>query len=145
MKCPYCESDSTSVVDSRSVSARVRRRRECEGCGHRFTTYEEAESLEIDVDKRDGSREPFRVSKLKEGVKRAVKDTAVDDDETVREVASVVKARVADRDVVSTDEIGEMVMEALKERDEVAYLRFASVYEEFDSARGFVERAQDLE
>ena len=134
MKCPYCESDSTSVVDSRSVSARVRRRRECEGCGHRFTTYEEAESLEIDVDKRDGSREPFRVSKLKEGVKRAVKDTAVDDDETVREVASVVKARVADRDVGLSAGKGEVGIAGLKEREQGAYVRGSSVYEEVDSA-----------
>lgn len=144
MKCPYCEHPKTAVVDSRETEGKVRRRRECEQCGRRFTTYETAEKLDIQVVKRDGTKEPFREEKIREGIERAVQKTAVTAEE-VDEAVDKVKGRVMNKQQLTTEEIGKAVKEELKKLDEVAYIRFASVYESFDDAESFKEEVKALE
>jgi transcriptional repressor NrdR len=145
MQCPYCEEQKTKVVDSRTTGNQVRRRRECRECEKRFTTYESPETLDITVKKRDGSEEPFSISKIKQGVERAVKHTAADNETTPEEVAHEVKKQLSRKEKIESEKIGETVMQSLKKRDEVAYLRFASVYEQFESAESFKRKAQKLE
>lgn len=144
MKCPYCEHNSTRVVDSRETEGKVRRRRECDDCERRFTTYETAEKLDIQVVKRDGSTEPFREQKIREGIQRAVQKTAVTSEE-VEEAVEAVKSRVMKKQELQSDEIGKAVKEELKKLDEVAYIRFASVYEGFDDAESFRQEVEALE
>ncbi len=138
MRCPVCAVDDTRVVDSRPAEggAAIRRRRECEACGSRFTTYERAD-VAVMVVKRDGSREPFHPDKVRRGVAPSLTDRPV----TARQVEELVKrveafAAASGREV-SSDEIGREVLEALRELDEVAYLRFASVYKDFQGAGDF--------
>ncbi len=138
MRCPVCDADDTRVVDSRPADGggAIRRRRECESCGSRFTTYERAE-VTVVVIKRDGSREPFRPDKVRLGVAPSLTDRPV----TARQVDDLVKrveafAAAQGREVTS-DQIGREVLEALRELDEVAYVRFASVYKDFQGARDF--------
>jgi len=144
MKCPYCENDTTKVVDSRETESRVRRRRECQECDRRFTTYETAEKLDIQVVKKDGAREEFREEKIRSGIERAVQKTAVTDEE-VDEVVENVKRQVTEKKQLNTEEIGTKVKEELKKLDEVAYIRFASVYDSFDDAESFREELKQLE
>jgi transcriptional repressor NrdR len=144
VKCPYCKANSTSVVDSRETGGKVRRRRECKECERRFTTYETAEKLDIQVTKRDGSKEPFREEKIRDGIEKAVQKTAVTSEE-VEEAVEAVKNRVMEEQELSTEEIGDAVKEELKKLDEVAYIRFASVYEGFDEAESFREEVEALE
>jgi len=142
MNCPGCDADSTDVVDSRPTEggSAVRRRRECDGCGTRFTTYERTEWEGTQVKKRDGEIEEFDHDKLLSGVLRAVEKRPVSEEEA-REVADDVEEEVRARggNVVETSEIGEMVSERLREVDEVAYLRFVSVYKEFSDPNEFAE------
>jgi transcriptional repressor NrdR len=129
MKCPYCQGSDTRVVDTREANDSVRRRRECKGCRKRFTTYELVASSKPMVVKRDGRREEFDRAKLLAGVRKACakRPIAVEDLEgLVNEVEGRVLARK--RGEVKSRVIGDMVMEKLKELDEVAYIRFASVY-----------------
>lgn len=144
MKCPYCEHNSTRVVDSRETEGKVRRRRECDECERRFTTYETAEKLDIQVIKRDGSKEPFKEQKIRDGIKKAVQKTAVTAEE-VEEAVEAVKRRVMKKQELHADEIGKAVKEELKKLDEVAYIRFASVYEGFDNAESFRKEVEALE
>ncbi|MFP4175391.1 MAG: transcriptional regulator NrdR [Halobacteriales archaeon] len=144
MNCPSCDADSTNVVDSRPTDggSAVRRRRECVGCGTRFTTYERTEWDGVQVRKRDGEIEPFDREKLLSGVLRAVEKRPVSEEEA-REITDEVEGAVRNSgDVVETSEIGEMVSERLREIDEVAYLRFVSVYKEFSDPDEF---AQELD
>jgi len=129
MKCPYCREGDTRVVDTREASGGVRRRRECKECGKRFTTYEHVAPGKPMVVKRDGRREEFDRAKLLAGVRKACakRPIAVEQVEgLVNEVEAQVLARK--RGEVESRVIGDMVMERLKELDEVAYIRFASVY-----------------
>lgn len=129
MKCPYCQGNDTKVIDTRGAGEGVRRRRECQGCGKRFTTYEHAASSKPMVVKRDGRREEFDRVKLLRGIRKACakRPIAVEQVEgVVNEVEDRILARK--RGEVKSRVIGDMVMEKLKELDEVAYIRFASVY-----------------
>lgn len=129
MKCPYCQSNDTKVIDTREADEGTRRRRECKGCGKRFTTYEHVASSNPMVVKRDGRREEFDRAKLLAGVRKACakRPIAVEEiEKLVNEVESRILARK--RGEVKSRVIGDMVMEKLKELDEVAYIRFASVY-----------------
>lgn len=148
MRCPNCGDTDTEVVDSRPTDGgqAVRRRRECRGCSLRFTTYERLEWQTLQVRKRDGAVEPFDRDKLLDGVRRATEKRPVSEDE-VHRVVDEVEAELQDREdqVVDTEEIGELVTDRLRELDEVAYLRFVSVYREFTDASQFAEEIEEME
>ena len=143
MKCPYCENESTRVVDSRETDCKVRRRRECTECDRRFTTYETAEKLDVQVIKGTGETEAFDEAKIRSGIEKAVQKTAITDEE-VEETVEKVKKKVIGKQELHTDEIGNAVKEELKKLDEVAYIRFASVYDSFEDAESFQKEIESL-
>ena len=146
MLCPYCGADDTRVVDSRPAEGgiTIRRRRECESCQNRFTTYERREQALV-VRKRDGSAEPFSPAKVVSGVSRAMAGRDVVPG-TLEGLARTIEAFAEeDGPEVSSAEIGRRVLDALRELDEVAYLRFASVHKEFEGAGDFEREAAALE
>jgi transcriptional repressor NrdR len=141
MKCPFCGDQESKVVDSRHSEdgASIRRRRECLACQRRFTTYEMVESLPIIVVKRDGSRQTFDRNKILNSMVRAFDKRQVDVadlDRITTEIEQTIQ-NTLEREV-STDHIGEMVMERIKPLDQVAYIRFASVYRRFQDVNGFI-------
>ena len=147
MKCRYCSCLESRVVDSRPTEdgTAIRRRRECANCGKRFTTYEKIEEIPILVVKRDGSREPFNSEKILTGVrkaceKRPVSSLAQDQlvDDVTREIFNSLEQEV------TTIKIGEMVMQHLRDLDEVAYVRFASVYRQFKDINTFMQELKAL-
>ncbi|MBN1290740.1 MAG: transcriptional repressor NrdR [Candidatus Latescibacteria bacterium] len=147
MKCPFCGSDTDKVVDSRSSKngESIRRRRECQNCNQRFTTYEYIEDVSLNVIKTDGSREPFDRKKLLSGItiscaKRPIPTDKLD--EIVDQIARDIEAR-GEREI-SSKIIGEMVMTHLKELDEVAYVRFASVYRKFKDKSEFMKELKSI-
>lgn len=147
MKCPFCGYEESKVIDSRPTDEyeRIRRRRECMQCGKRFTTYETIEDVPIIVVKKDKSREVFERNKVLKGMLRACEKRPVTVNElenAISEIESSLQS-ATDREVTSVH-IAELVMEKLKEIDEVAYVRFASVYKEFDSASSFIEEISKL-
>lgn len=142
MKCPFCGFDESKVIDSRPTdeNERIRRRRECLQCGKRFTTYEIIEDVPIIVIKKDKSREVFDRNKILKGMLRACEKRSVTISEletAISEIEATLQSAI-DREVTSAN-IGELIMEKLKAIDEVAYVRFASVYKEFNSAESFKE------
>ena len=139
MKCPFCAHSDSQVLDSRDSSdSRIRRRRECLSCKRRFTTYETIELEELYVVKRDGSREPFDKHKLAAGILRACVKRPVSREQVDKIVESVEHhLRKSPKHEVSTARIGQMVMERLRKVDQVAYIRFASVYESFTDLASF--------
>ena len=141
MKCPYCGYQESKVVDSRHSDdgLSIRRRRECLSCGKRFTTYETVESLPIVVVKKDGSRQTFERNKVLNGMVRACEKRPVAMAELEAAVADIeqILQNSLDREV-KTERIGELVMERLKPLDEVAYVRFASVYRQFKDINSFM-------
>ncbi|MEJ6475075.1 transcriptional regulator NrdR [Pseudoalteromonas piscicida] len=147
MHCPFCSAKDTKVIDSRLVASghQVRRRRECILCHERFTTFEGAELLMPRVIKQDGTREPFNEDKLLNGMHRALEKRPVST-EQIEEVVHQIKSQIrgtGEREV-SSDMIGECIMEALKKLDKVAYVRFASVYRSFEDIREFGEEIARL-
>jgi transcriptional repressor NrdR len=134
MRCPYCQQPDTKVVDSREseIGEAIRRRRECLACGKRFTTYERIETVPFYVTKKDGRREDFDPQKLFTGLKKATEKREISPDR-LRAIVDEIEAdlRQSGRAEIPSEEIGEMVMEKLRDLDEVAYIRFASVYREF--------------
>jgi transcriptional repressor NrdR len=148
MRCPKCGCQEDKVIDSRASreGATIRRRRECTGCNHRFTTYEELEHEGLMVLKRDGRREEFSREKLFGGIKKAcqkrpISPKAIDD--LVDHIVAVVTEKFESE--VPGEFIGKMVMDGLREIDEVAYVRFASVYRRFQEATDFVHEVKKLE
>jgi transcriptional repressor NrdR len=148
MRCPKCSCLDDKVIDSRTSreGATIRRRRECLGCGYRFTTYEEIEHEGLMVVKRDGRREEFSREKLLSGIRKACQKRPVSPQmiESLVDRISTELADRSDREIPCTV-IGERVMEALRELDEVAYVRFASVYRQFGEATDFVQAVRKLE
>ena len=144
MKCPKCGSDDDKVLDSRSVrdGAAIRRRRECTVCGARFTTHEEIDRDEVTVVKQDGTREPFSRQKLEKGVRIACQKRPVSEDQLQSLLDSVVAS--LDGEEVPTSKIGELVMERLHALDEVAYIRFASVYRRFTDVNQFLSTITEM-
>ena len=139
MHCPACRTDDTKVVDSRLAEEgnAVRRRRECLDCGYRFTTFERVEEVPLCVVKSDGRQEPFERAKIESGVRAASKGRSINDDAIAVIVGEVEdEARLSGPQVSST-QLGVAVLERLRSIDEVAYLRFASVYKNFDAAADF--------
>ncbi|MDP9378854.1 MAG: transcriptional regulator NrdR [Chloroflexota bacterium] len=143
MRCPKCGSGDSRVVDSRDAVNAVRRRRLCENCGNRFTTYERVETLRPLVVKRDGTREEWNRTKLLEGVRIACTKRPISS-ARIEELVDEVEAQVAGsgRQEILTTEIGLAVMRRLRHLDEVAYIRFASVYLRFRDVNGFLEEVE---
>ena len=147
MKCIYCGCESSKVLDSRSTEETnaIRRRRECLGCGKRFTTYETIETTPILVIKRDGSRQPFDIKKKKSGIIKACEKRPVSLNQ-IDQICIDIDKQIQNSLVqeISSKEIGEMVMEKLKPLDQVAYVRFASVYRQFTDISSFMSELEGL-
>ncbi len=141
MRCPYCGKDNTRVVDSRPVddNTAIRRRRMCDSCGKRFTSYEKVEMIPLMVVKKDMNREPFNRNKIEDGVVRACHKRPISP-EQIRELVDGVEAEIYNSGVreIPSSAIGELVMARLKDLDAVAYVRFASVYREFKDVNTFM-------
>ncbi|HLT95310.1 MAG TPA: transcriptional regulator NrdR [Acidimicrobiia bacterium] len=146
MRCPECQAAETKVIDSRPSEdgAAVRRRRICETCGARFTTYERCEQV-LMVRKRSGAIEPFDAAKLTAGVGAALADRPASATQVSALVADVERLMRAKGATVDSEDIGKAVLERLRSVDEVAYLRFASVYKEFQGAEDFEREMAELE
>ena len=148
MFCPFCGADDTKVIDSRLVAdgGQVRRRRECVSCRERFTTYEAAELLMPRVIKQNGSREPFDEDKLRAGLQRALEKRPVAVEAVENELAQIKnRLRATGERELDSRVLGELVMEALKRLDQVAYVRFASVYRSFEDLSEFRDAIASLE
>ena len=145
MKCPACGNPDSHVLDSRPIEdgASIKRRRECGACGKRFTTYEVIDSVPLMVVKKDSTREIFDKHKLLSGILKVCQKRPVDAVTLVREIEAELQNSL--RQEVTSMEIGEMVMRKLKERDEVAYVRFASVYREFKDIDTFMKELKVLQ
>ncbi|HZZ71881.1 MAG TPA: transcriptional regulator NrdR [Pirellulales bacterium] len=147
MRCPFCRCDNDRVIDSRASEDgfAIRRRRECE-CGRRFTTYERIEELTIKVIKKDGSRVPFDRIKIKQGLQKACWKRPISEDQIEAVVAAVENEIYRkENNEIESQELGAILMEHLRKLDQVAYVRFASVYREFKDARDFVQAIGQLE
>jgi transcriptional repressor NrdR len=147
MKCPYCSFGEDKVIDSRPTDegATIRRRRECLSCHKRYTTYEKVENLPIMVIKKDGSRQPYDREKVRKGILRACEKRSVSINQ-IENILDVIEAQISnslEREVTS-EFIGELVMEKLRELDEVAYVRFASVYRQFKDINTFMAELNKL-
>lgn len=144
MKCPHCGYTDSKVIDSRPIDefASIRRRRECLSCQKRFTTFEVIDSIQLIVVKKDGSKEFFDKSKLLGGIMKACQKRPVNAEEIANEIETELQNSL--RAEIQTKELGEMAMKKLKERDAVAYVRFASVYREFKDVETFLEELKEL-
>ena len=144
MKCPKCGVDDDRVLDSRAArdGAAIRRRRECAGCGYRFTTYEEVDRDELVVIKRDGTRQTFERAKLDKAIRQACGKRKISD-EQIRSIIDRVVARL-DGDEVPSDRIAEYVMDELHKVDEVANIRFASVYRQYKDVAQFLAAITEI-
>jgi len=148
MKCPNCSNEDTKVLDSRPVDdgGAIRRRRECDKCEFRFSTYEEIEILDLSVIKKDGRKQPFSKEKLERAIRLPL-DKRPHTDETLRKLLSGIEIEVQrkakDGEIKSSD-IGEIVMKKLKKVDKVAYIRFAAVYRQFEDVEEFKEELKKL-
>ena len=147
MRCPFCKQPDSRVIDSRAADegTTIRRRRECSKCGRRFTTYEVVERLPLMVVKRDNRREPFSRAKLLTGIIRSCDKRDISMEQITNFVAEIEhEIRNRTEPEVPSEKIGEIVMERLKDFDEVAYIRFASVYRKFDDITNFIEELETL-
>ena len=148
MRCPFCSSDNTQVKDSRPSedNTAIRRRRICADCGGRFTTFERVQLRELNVVKRSGRRVPFDRDKLARSVQVALRKRNVDPDRVDRLVSGIVRQlESAGEADIASDQVGLLIMERLKELDDVAYVRFASVYRNFREAKDFVAVLGELD
>lgn len=146
MKCPYCNKESTKVVDSRPADNNsIRRRRQCESCGKRYTTYERIENIPIMVIKKDQIREPYDRSKIEAGIVRSCHKRPVSR-ETISRMVDDIENTIFNMDIreISSSNIGEILMDKLKDVDSVAYVRFASVYREFKDVNTFMDEIKKL-
>lgn len=147
MRCPYCNEENLKVIDSRpmdDVNA-IRRRRQCENCGRRFTTFEKVETIPLMVVKKDNTREPYNRSKIEKGVLSACHKRPVSV-ENINGMIDEIEALLfqMDKKEISSTDIGELVMDKLKALDEVAYVRFSSVYREFTDVHTFMKELEKL-
>lgn len=147
MKCPFCSYEDSRVIDSRSVESgiSIRRRRECPKCGRRFTTYEKYEETPLVVSKKDGRREFFDVKKLLGGLLKAFEKRPVSF-ETIQNMAYGIERelRLKGESEINSTEIGELVMQHLEKVDQIAYVRFASVYRQFADVQNFMQELQRM-
>lgn len=145
MKCPFCQVDNDKVTDSRADGSAIRRRRECLNCGRRFRTYERYEPTTFKVVKKNRVREPFDREKIRRGLAKACWKRPISD-EQIESVVGAIEGQVYDRfvDEIDSRSLGELVMEQLSQLDQVAYVRFASVYREFKDVRDFVDELKPM-
>ena len=148
MRCPNCHNEDTKVVDSRPIEEgeAIRRRRECEKCGFRFSTYEQIEILDLSVIKRDGSKQLYSREKLERGIRKAFEKRPHTDDTLKKVISGVeqeIQKKVKDGEIKSSD-LGEILMKKIKKVDKVAYIRFASVYRQFADVEEFKEALEKL-
>ena len=147
MKCPYCKNPDTKVIETRVTDSElsIRRRRECEKCGNRFTTFERIENTPIAVIKKDNTRQPFDRNKILSGLIRACVKRNISTSELEKIVDEIEsEIRNVHSNEISSKEIGDIVLRKLKDLDKVAYIRFASVYKQFDSVKQFTNELSDL-
>lgn len=147
MKCPFCGMENTRVIDSRPVddNSSIRRRRQCDSCDKRFTTYEKVETTPLIVIKKDDNREPYDRSKIESGILRSCHKRPVSINQ-INKIVDEVESELYNLEEreVSTRQIGELVMRKLKETDPVAYVRFASVYREFKDINTFMDELKEF-
>lgn len=147
MRCPFCRADNDRVIDSRASqdSFSIRRRRECLSCKRRYTTYERVEEMAIKIIKKDNLREPFKPEKIKHGLSLACWKRPISEAQ-IEQIVSAVEAEIYSQyeGEVESRHIGEMVMQHLQQLDQVAYVRFASVYREFKDVHDFVDELQPM-
>ena len=147
MKCPYCDFDTSKVVDSRPIEEgiSIRRRRECENCKRRFTTYEKIEQVNVMVVKKDGAREFFDREKILKGIIRSCEKRPISIKQMENIVTDIEKeiVNMMQREI-SSEEIGNLVMDKLKDIDEVSYVRFASVYRQFKDVNSFLDELKNI-
>ena len=147
MKCPFCQEDNDRVIDSRASQDgfATRRRRECLKCGHRYTTYERIEGAAVKIIKKDGTREPFDRTKIKRGLEKACWKRPISDAQLEAAISAVeneLEGRFEPE--ISSREVGEVVMRQLRNLDQVAYVRFASVYRQFGDVHDFVDELKPM-
>jgi transcriptional repressor NrdR len=147
LRCPFCSDDNSQVKDSRPSEdgTSIRRRRECGGCGQRFTTFERVQLRELTVLKKDGKREPFDRAKLERAIGLACRKRDIDLAKIERLASGIQRRLETSGDEVDSKQIGQLVMYGLKGLDPVAYIRFASVYKDFSEAGDFAEIAEAVE
>ena len=147
MKCPYCNHPDTRVIDSRPAEdgSAIRRRRSCDECGKRFTTYEKVETIPLIIIKKDNNREQYNRSKIERGIIRACYKRPVSA-EAIQKAVERIEIKIFNLEAkeVSSTDVGEIVMDELKELDEVAYVRFASVYREFKNVNTFMDEIKKM-
>lgn len=147
MRCPFCQNEDSKVLDSRQIESgtAIRRRRECEVCSKRFTTFEKYEDLQLVIVKKDGRREPFSRQKLLAGLLKACEKRPVST-EKLENIVSDIERQMRDMNEreVPSEKLGEVVMEKLFDLDEIAYIRFASVYRQFKDIQKFMEELDQL-
>lgn len=147
MKCPYCNHPDTRVIDSRPAEdgSAIRRRRSCDECGKRFTTYEKVETIPLIIIKKDNNREQYNRSKIERGFIRACYKRPVSA-EAIQKTVERIEIKIFNLEAkeVSSTDVGEIVMDELKELDEVAYVRFASVYREFKDVNTFMDEIKKM-
>ncbi len=147
MKCPFCSSENTRVIDSRSAddNCSIRRRRLCDDCGKRFTTYEKVETIPLIVIKKDNNREQYDRSKIEAGILRACHKRPVSANQ-INQLVDEIETEIFNREEkeISSSEIGEIVMDKLKDLEAVAYVRFASVYREFKDINTFMNELKKI-
>lgn len=147
MVCPFCSNNETKVIDSRDTNdgKAIRRRRECEKCRARFSTYEEVEIMRLTVAKKDGRKEEYDKKKIEAGIRRALEKRPINEEKIEKIVGDIeYEIKAKELDEITSKEIGRIVLEKLKEIDDVAYLRFASVYKSFGSAESFKKEADKI-
>lgn len=135
MKCPFCASEATKVIDKRDNrdDSSTRRRRQCLRCSKRFTTYERIEKADLSIQKKDGSLQIFNTEKIKKGIKKAVDEDKISDEDIDEFIEEIERHVLNSKETVQSKEIGLMILEWLKDKDALAYIRFASVYKSFKS------------
>ena len=145
MECPYCAHTKSSVTNKRDSPDGIRRRRECLKCRKRFTTYEKIEKSDLYVIKKDGRREKFDIKKLEGGVEKALEKRPVSQEQVKKIINEIEETiRKAGKKEIKTSIIGELVMKKLKKTDDIAYVRFASVYRQFKDIKEFKQELREL-
>jgi len=145
MRCTYCKAQNSRVLDSREAEDSTRRRRECGKCGKRFTTYERVEKTDLAVIKKDGRREPFRIDKLKTGILKSCEKRPISRDK-IDKLCEEIESRLKKRSKteIPSSLIGDLVIKKLRNIDEIAYVRFASVYKEFKDIKELKKEVKGL-
>jgi transcriptional repressor NrdR len=148
MICPFCGHSETKVVDSRDAfdGKAIRRRRECEKCQARFSTYEEMEIMKLTVVKRDGSKQEYARGKIEAGIRKAIEKRPVSEEKIAKAIGDIeYEIQAKESSEITSKEIGKIILEKLKEIDDVGYLRFASVYKSFKTADSFRKEMEKME